>query len=73
MKLLIDCYIEKYGTKEQAVNKAKWIEDLRIFGDDWYAHHQQRALDRLCRECGIVLRESDVESGECVEHQYARQ
>ena len=26
----------------------------------------------LCRECGIALRESDVESGECVEHQYAR-
>jgi len=28
--------------------------------------------DGLCRECGIALRESDVESGECVEHRYAR-
>jgi len=31
------------------------------------------ALDGLCRVCGIALRESDIESGECVEHQYARQ
>ena len=34
---------------------------------------QTLALDGLCRECGIVLCESDVDAGECIEHQYARQ
>ena len=31
------------------------------------------APDGLCRECGIALRESDLEDGECIEHKYARQ
>jgi hypothetical protein len=33
----------------------------------------ESAGDGLCRVCQIALRESDIESGECIEHQYARQ
>ena len=52
MKFLIDYYIEKYGIKEQ--NKAKWIEDLRIFGDGWYAHEDaQQGVEPTCSTCGV--------------------